>query len=216
MSDYKNFLILNGNEIAVIAFLAISVVFIVIFLTIVRKILYYFSPFAYKYIAFIGNIRYALNNGFHRIEGFNNTIYAKYYNNGFYLFISRIFKFILFFIKNKDTKSENQALLDLLFENDNLAKEAIKKGYRPVATFKYPYIYFVLQGNVLSKEDYVNGKTVNNFGNNESSYVAGFKNDSYEIFTNNDGFEQDYSGIDDFGNIYIYDDIDISNIMQDN
>ena len=100
------------------------------------------------------------------------------------MFISRVFKFILFlfFIKNKDSKSNNQALLDLLFENDNLAKDAIKKGYRPVATFKYPYIYFVLQGKVLSKEDYVNGKTVNDFGNNESSYVTGFKNNSYGIF----------------------------------
>ncbi len=218
MSNYKSFLISNGNEIAIIAFLAISFVFIVIALSVIRKILYRLSPSAFKYINFISSIRHLLNNGSHRLDEFNNTIYAKYYNNGFYLFLSRIIKLVIsvFFIKNKESKQDNYLLLDLLFENDRLAKEAIGKGYRPVATVKYPYIYFTFHGSILSKDNYLKGVfpkkfTGNNYYNsNAFDFLDDYNKSSYDIEE-----ELNSCPIDDFGNVNIYDDVDVSNIMND-
>jgi hypothetical protein len=220
MSNYRNFLIANGNEIAVIAFLTISVLFVVVAFMVVRKILYRLSPAGFKYINFIHSVRYSLNNGFHRIDEFNDTIYAKYYNNGFYLFVSRIIKFIfsVFFIKNKNAQPQNYLLLDLLFENDRLAKEAIKKGYRPVAAINYPYIYFVFHGSILSKDDYMQGKTVTRIRNNDDSYSY-YDNDDFDFYPDELEVAIDHNEllnscpIDDFGNVNIYDDVDVSNAM---
>ncbi len=217
MSNYKSFLISNGNEIAVIAFLAISFVFIVIALSVIRKILYRLSPAAFKYIDFISSIRHLLNNGSHRLDEFNDTIYAKYYNNGFYLFLSRIIKLIfsVFLIKNKESKQDNYLLLDLLFENDRLAKESVGKGYRPVATVKYPYIYFTFQGSILSKDNYLKGVfprkfTNNNYNSNAFDFLDDYSKSSYDIEK-----ELNSCPIDDFGNVNIYDDVDVSNVMND-
>jgi hypothetical protein len=219
MSNYKSFLISNGNEIAVIAFLAISFVFIVIALSVIRKILYRLSPAAFKYIDFISSIRHSLNNGSHRLDEFNHTIYAKYYNNGFYLFLSRIIKlvFSVFFIKNKESKQDNYFLLDLLFENDRLAKESVGKGYRPVATVKYPYIYFTFHGSILSKDNYLKGVFPNKFtsSNSYNSYDCDFLDDFNKSSFHDIEEELNRCPIDDFGNANVYDDVDVSNAMND-
>ena len=191
--------------------------FIIIAFSVIRKILYRLSPAAFKYINFIYFIRNSLKNSPHRIDEFNDTIYAKYYRNGFYLFLSRIIKLIfgIFFIKNKNVGQDNYVLLDLLFENDRLAKESLKKGCNPVATVKYPYIYFTFHGSMLSKDDYIKGKTVGkNRGSNNNSYSYG--NDFFSE-VNEDDVHYDTENncpIDDFGNLNVYDDVDVNNVME--
>ncbi len=94
----------------------------------------------------------------------------------------------------------------MLFENDNLAKEAIKKGYRPVSLPLNILIYILYcKVRCYPKEDYVNGKIIDNFENEDDDFKPFYKNSFGFTINPASGLpmiNEDISGVDIGGNLY--------------